>query len=241
MNRLTVIQEIINRKKANTYLEIGVETGYTFLRVKAKKKIAVDPKFRLSKGNKIKFLFRDISNIFNEYYEMTSDIFFETKSNELRKYGLNVTFIDGLHTYAQSLKDVQNCLKLLKEDGVIIMHDCNPPSEAAAHPLNSYNHAKTLTLPGYSDEWCGDVWKTIAYLRSTQANLSVFVLDCDYGLGIITRGSPESMLEYSEEEIDNFSYSDLEKNRAEILNLKDTDYFKKFIKMHSDEKSNKIS
>ncbi len=141
---------------------------------------------------------------------MASDDFFETKAS-LLKNGLDVVFIDGLHTYEQSLRDVQNSLKLLKEDGVIIMHDCNPESESIAYPASSCQSAASLKLDGWTGEWSGDVWKTIAYLRSTQKNLHVFVLDCDYGLGIITKGIPENMLEFYKEEIEELSYDDLKK------------------------------
>jgi hypothetical protein len=39
MNRLDVIQQIIDRIKAKTYLEIGVKKGKVFLNVKAKKRL----------------------------------------------------------------------------------------------------------------------------------------------------------------------------------------------------------
>ncbi len=225
LNRLEVIQAIIDCKRAKTYLEIGVESGDVFLKVKASKKIAVDPEITITKKSRFRSIFKNIFNIFNKYYEMTSDVFFETKASFL-KYRLDVVFIDGLHTYGQSLKDVENCLKLLNDNGVIIMHDCNPLSASSACPALSWEHAESLKLDGWTGEWSGDVWKTIAYLRSTQKKLNVFVLDCDYGLGIITKGIPENMLKYSKVEIEKLSYEDLEKNRSQILNLKNTDYFK---------------
>ncbi|MFC1567283.1 class I SAM-dependent methyltransferase [Thermodesulfobacteriota bacterium] len=229
MNRLEVIQAIIDCKRVKTYLEIGVEGGDVFLKVKAKKKIAVDPKILITKKSRFKSILKDFSNISNKYYQMTSDYFFETKAS-LFKNGLDVVFIDGLHTYEQSLRDIQNSLKLLNEDGVIIMHDCNPQTESIAYPAASCQHAEGLQLDGWTGEWSGDVWKTIAYLRSTHKNLHVFVLDCDYGLGIITKGTPENMLEFSKEEIKKLSYDDLAKNRSNILNLKNTEYFKEMIK-----------
>jgi len=126
----------------------------------------------------------------------------------------------------QSLKDVDNCLKRMNKDGVIIIHDCNPISASAAYPANSWEHAESLKLDGWTGEWSGDVWKTIADLRSMHNNLHVFVLDCDYGLGIITKGIPDNMLTFSKQEIANLSYKDLEKSRSRTLNLKNTDYLK---------------
>jgi len=227
MNRLEVIQAIIDCKNAKTYLEIGVESGDVFLNVKARKKIAVDPNNLITRKSRFRAIFKDLSNLFNEYYEMTSDTFFKTGS--LVKYGFDVVFVDGLHTYEQSLRDIHNSLQLLQEDGVIVLHDCNPKSESIAYPVDSCQQAARLNLDSWTGEWSGDVWKTIAYLRSIQKDLKVFVLDCDYGIGIITKGEPESMLGYSKEEIDDFSYQDLEKSRSKILNLKSIDYFPKFL------------
>ena len=195
---------------------------------KSQKKIGVDPLFSITKRDKIKAVFKNSTNLFNEYYAMTSDDFFNTKSKILTRYGLDVAFVDGLHTYAQSLKDVKNILKVIKEDGVIIMHDCNPPYEAAACPANSYEDAENQNIDGWKGDWCGDVWKALVCLRATRNDLSIFVLDCDYGLGIVTKGTPENTLPYSKEEIDNFSYTDLSNNRRELLNLKSIDYLNEF-------------
>lgn len=232
MKRLKVIQKIIDCKNAQTYLEIGVEGGDVFLKIKAREKIAVDPKILITKKSRWRAIFKYFYNISNKYYEMKSDVFFETKTYFI-KNGLDVVFIDGLHTYEQTLRDVHNCLKLLKEDGVIILHDCNPVSESAAYPADSWEQTESFELEGWTGEWSGDVWKTIVYLRSTRKDLKIFVLDCDYGIGIITKGTPENMLTYSKEEIDNFFYRDLERNRERMLNLKSTDYLEKFIENFS--------
>lgn len=48
MDRITVIQEVIKKTKAKTYLEIGVAGGTCFLKIKAPKKIGVDIKFLIS-------------------------------------------------------------------------------------------------------------------------------------------------------------------------------------------------
>ena len=102
MNRLEVIQAIIDRKKAKTYLEIGVEGGDVFLKVEASQKIAVDPKILITMKSRFRSILKNFSNIFNKYYEMTSDVFFETKADGFRS-GFDVVFIDGLHTYEQSM------------------------------------------------------------------------------------------------------------------------------------------
>jgi hypothetical protein len=67
MNRLDIIQQTINKKKANRYLEIGVKKGKVFLNVPARRKLAVDPEFKIKPKKKIKAYIRNASNIFNKY------------------------------------------------------------------------------------------------------------------------------------------------------------------------------
>jgi len=229
MNRIKVIQRIIDQKKASTYLEIGVLAGDAFLRIKARQKWGVDPHFEIEPLKKLRYYIKNPSNIFNEFFRMGSNAFFDKEDARLSRYGVDVAFIDGLHTFPQSLKDAQNTLRYLNKNGVIILHDCNPLSEVAALPAESISEIRKLNPHGFKGIWNGDVWKTIAYLRATRKDLNIFVLDCDFGLGIITKGKPENILGYSAEEIQNLSYSDLSKNRQLLLNLKDVSYLEEFI------------
>ena len=223
MNRSEVIQKIINARRARNYLEIGVEHGATFLSVRARRKVAVDPHFQISRRRRFKTLLRNLNA---EYHATTSDEFFQSARCTAR---FEVAFIDGLHTYRQALRDVENTLNALAAGGVIIMHDCNPPTAAAAHPGKSPAEVAALNLPGWDWSWCGDVWKTVCHLRIQRRDLNIFVLDCDFGLGIITRGTPESPLNLSLAELKNLTFADLEKNRQHFLNLKPESYFAEFL------------
>lgn len=220
MERLNIIHTVVEMTRAKTYLEIGVASGAVFFRVKAKSKIAVDPRFEFSTMKQIRYLIKNPWNVRNQYYEMTSDEYFQNEGANVERRGLDVAFVDGLHTFEQSLRDVSHCLRYLNQGGVIILHDCNRPSEAAAFPAASFDHARKANVSGWTGDWCGDTWKTIVYLRSVNANLRIFVLDCDTGVGIITRGSPDATLDFTKEQIDLLSYDRLRKNRAEWLNLK---------------------
>lgn len=229
MNRIMLIQAIINKKKMSRYLEIGASGGKTFFRIKARRKTAVDPKFHFHNAHKVFGVFKNFCNIRNRYFEITSDAYFSQKSELLLKTGLDVVLIDGLHSYKQALLDVENALKYLNPGGVIIMHDCNPATEAMACPADSPEQAQSYHLPGWTGAWCGDVWKTICHLRTNHDDLHVFVFDCDHGLGVVTKGRPEKPLELTTEQIGHLTYMDLEKNRDEYLNLKKADYFNSFI------------
>lgn len=96
-------------------------------------------------------------------------------------------------------------------------------------PAKSFEEIAEINPAGFAGVWNGDVWKTIVCLRATRKDLKVFVLDCDFGLGIITKEPPESTLKYSAEEVQNFSYDDLSENRKTMLNLKEAIYLQEFL------------
>ncbi|HEY7217090.1 MAG TPA: class I SAM-dependent methyltransferase [Candidatus Binatia bacterium] len=219
MNRSDVLQQIIDKLGAEAYLEIGVNRGRCFLPIKAKRKIGVDPNLKLSKKRRRAYLLR---NLRSKYYRVTSDEFF---AEAQLPYHFDVVFVDGLHTFHQAVRDVENALRILNPNGIVVVHDCNPPTASAAYPASSYEEVAALKLPGWTGEWCGDVWKAVCYLRSHRKDLSVFVLDCDYGLGFFRRGIPEVSFELDDATLLNLTYDDLVKNRKLFLNLKEAEYF----------------
>jgi SAM-dependent methyltransferase len=227
VKRIEVVQRIIDRKKARRYLEIGVANGTNFFRIRARRKTAVDPYFKFSGKRKVEWVLKNPRNLFARYCECPSDDFFASAGPADQ---FDVVFVDGLHTFRQSLRDVLNSMAHLTPGGVIVMHDCNPQSESAAHPAESFAQAAALNLPGWEGAWSGDVWKTICYLRSQRKDLRVFVLDADGGLGIVTKGKPESPLALTEEALHRMTYQDLAKERNNLLNLKDESYLSEFLK-----------
>jgi hypothetical protein len=147
---------------------------------------------------------------------MTSDAFFQAMSDDIYSTGIDVAFVDGLHTYSQTLIDVENCLKHLTPSGIVFVHDCNPESAAVAMPVNSLEEVRQR---GWNGPWTGDVWKTVLYLRSCRNDLIVHVLDCEFGIGVIRQGRPDTLLPYTPEQIALLSFNDLANNRAEFLGL----------------------
>jgi hypothetical protein len=134
-----------------------------------------------------------------------------------------VAFVDGLHTWRQSMVDVRNCLKYLNPGGAILLHDCNPTDQAMATPAGSAEGAQAKHVPGWTGEWTGDVWKTIVALRSSCPNLTVFVFDCDYGIGVVLQRPADRPLSFSPQELLRWTYQDLEARRAELLDLRPPD------------------
>jgi len=61
----------------------------------------------------------NLENVKNLHkYKITSDVFFNNN-----KIFFDIIYIDGLHRYYQVKKDLNNALKCLKEDGIIICDD----------------------------------------------------------------------------------------------------------------------
>ncbi len=220
MNRLEIVQMLLRQRKRNNYLEIGVFNGHIFFRIRSTFKLAVDPDFRFDKIRKTGKTILNPYNLYNQYFQKTSDDFFSQDApTVLAEKKIDVALVDGMHDYDFALRDAENTLRYLSDDGVIVMHDCNPQTREAACSFAEWN-ARSFT-----GTWNGDVWKAILHLRSTRNDINVFVLDCDHGLGIVTRKKPASMLSYTPEAINNFTYEDFNANREKWLNLKPPNYF----------------
>ena len=102
LKRYEIIQNIINKKKFKSFLEIGSFNNDTFDKILVPNKIGVDPE----KGGNVR---------------LTSDEFFK-----INKAFFDIIFIDGLHLYEQVRKDFFNSLNFLNPEGIILIHDCLP-------------------------------------------------------------------------------------------------------------------
>jgi SAM-dependent methyltransferase len=225
VNRIKAVQQALDGRGNSVYLEIGVNRGAAFRRITADVKVAVDPEFKVSARSR---RLADAKARAAYYFEATSDAFFANETAFLERYGIDVALIDGLHTYRQVLRDVENALRYLRDDGVILLHDCSPANARMACPATSFadfraqNHWWNLA-------WSGDVWKAIVYLRSTRDDLRIAVLKCDWGVGLVRKGFPESRLSYSEAQIEELDYADLAADRERLLNLKLPAYLGEFL------------
>ena len=214
VSRWDVIQTAIGTLAAQRYLEIGVAAGANFSKIQAPIKWGVDP----CEPQQLVRVAVDGDRV--RYFQMTSDEFFDRQDSMLRRDGIDVAFIDGLHSYEQALRDCEHCLVHLRPGGVIFLHDCNPMSAASAAPGSSYEEVARLCPAGWDGTWSGDAWKAIAALRATRADLRVCVLNSDFGIGVVTRGRATTRLACSPEKIAAMTYSDLEQGRRSLLDLR---------------------
>ena len=187
IDRVFLLQLLIDNLNVDRYLEIGVFKGDCFLQLNVPRKICVDPHIQISFWNKIKSILRDSNNQNNQYIELTSDRYFDLYHDTLVNEPPQLVFIDGLHTFEQTLQDVLNVLNYLPENGVIVLHDCSPPTEVSATVGTSLEEAEKNWLAthegGWTGSWCGDTWKVILFLKDNYPELHVSVLDFDFGLG----------------------------------------------------------
>jgi hypothetical protein len=223
MDRQYILQTLMKQKKLNNYLEIGVFNGHIFFRIRSDFKTAVDPEFQFDGLRKLGKTLLNPYNIYNNYFEKTSDDFFQQDASKLfKEKKIEISLIDGMHEYLFALRDIENTLSHASDDVVIVVHDCNPQTEEAGV---SFAEWKARNFKG---TWNGDVWKAILHLRSRRPDVNAFVLDCDHGLGIITKKKQVSLLPYTLKEIEGFRFADFQANRSFWLNLKPADYFYEF-------------
>jgi hypothetical protein len=194
MKRTDIINVLIKKYGYKSYLEVGTQDPTSnFDLIDVEHKVSVDP-----------FLRGEVT------FVGTSDEYFESISEDV-KY--DIIFIDGLHHDDQVLKDVENSLNHLSENGTIVCHDCLPTTE------------KMQARDDHGGEWTGDVWKAIAELRVETIDLDIRVVDTDYGCGIIRRGTNipyETKSNYK-------TYSHYSMNKWNMLNIISPEQFIQWI------------
>lgn len=230
MNRKIAIQYLIDKLNAKHYLEIGVFNGSNFLELSAPKKTAVDPVDCITFRYKLHAIRHDFRNIFNKYFTMTSDDFFQNHSEYLKENSIDISFIDGLHTYEQTIRDLKNVLLNLNKGGVVVLHDCCPNDEFLGTVAESFEDA-IKDVDDKKRAWSGDCWKAIYHaikINEKHNMFEIFVLDCDYGLGIVVPNDNFNKTICSEfvmdQDILNLDFSFMSENKRSVLNLKDENY-----------------
>ena len=138
------------------YLEIGVAKGSTFFAVEADQKHAVDPRFRFDPTNR-----RAFSN--EKYHPITSDQYFHASLGHERPFDL--IFLDGLHTYSQTLRDFLASQALAHSRTIWLIDDTVPSDPIAADPdLRRVQAARRAEDCADDQTWMGDVFKVVAFI-----------------------------------------------------------------------------
>ncbi len=191
--RFDIINELIKNFEYKRYLEIGLDKGLCFNNVICKEKVSVD-------------LAQNQYDYSKPTYKMSSDVFFNYIAPEQKKW--DIIFIDGLHHSVQVDQDIKNSLKYLNNNGSIVIHDCNPLSEASQ------------IVPRKQRVWNGDVWKSVVKFRNENKQFGCIVVDTDWGCGVINK-----LIKVADPFDYKLEYASLEKNRKQYLGLINVDEF----------------
>ena len=181
-SRINIIQKIIDKQKYSNYLEIGCDNDENFSKVIIKIKIGVDP----LKGGTLR---------------MTSDEFFRENKKKF-----DLIFLDGLHTYEQTIKDIDNSLKFINTNGVILIHDCLPKKIWNQIVPRIYGH------------WNGDVWKAIVHSR-TYDHADTYTCIADHGLGVVFKRKNSNPLILDLKNFKKLKFRDYYNNHNKYMNL----------------------
>lgn len=157
------INRILDLSGGDKYLEIGVEYGDTFVEIQANLRVGVDIKFQfdLDRTNETNF----------QLIELPSDLAFRELTDQ--DYSFDFVFLDGLHQYEQTYRDLLNSLDLLEPKGFILIDD--------VFPVDTFSYLKDQEQcliqraesgDGFHDAWHGDIFKVIAILHDFHNNLN---------------------------------------------------------------------
>ncbi|MEN9998341.1 MAG: hypothetical protein RI922_1331 [Bacteroidota bacterium] len=207
--RSDIINFLINSLNRPTcYLEIGVRNpAVNFDKIQSEIKYSVDPGIEF-KENPVDF-------------KVTSDVFFENlrKGEFLDSNTLfDVIFIDGLHLADQVDRDICNALEFIKEDGFIVLHDCNPPTEWHAREAHRYEISPAM------QNWNGTTWKGFMKWRNNPEVYSC-TIDTDWGVGVISKTKNIGIATKIQNPF--YEYHVFSKHQKECLNLISFEEFKK--------------
>ena len=172
-----IINQFVMKYNYKTYLELGVrDKTNTFNHILCPDKIGVD-----------------IYAGCDPTYAMSTDDFFQTVAVGKT---WDIIFIDASHEKTQVLKDFENSLNHLSENGTIVMDDINPFTADLVDP-----------------RFCDNAWEVFAMLRGTRPDLDMFGVESSF-CGIVRRGSQKTHNLTIEP-----TFEFLDKHRQELINI----------------------
>jgi hypothetical protein len=87
----------------------------------------------------------------------------------------DAVLVDPWHSYGSSIRDMELAFQLLSEQGVMVVHDCSPPSPRSADP--SYR-------PG---QWCGETYAAFIDFTEGRPDIEFYTVDTDFGCAVVRR------------------------------------------------------
>ena len=179
VSRAAVVRQLCRLYDDARYLEVGVWRGATFDKVPAARKVAVDPDVRLSPPPAE----RDEPG--TEFHEVTSDDYFARIVGRDEQF--DVVFLDGLHVYEQTLRDLMNTLDHLQPDGVVVVDDTHPPTHLCSLPDRDHYFAVRDYLGETDKRWMGDIYKLVWFVQTFCPHLTYRTISDNHGQTVFWR------------------------------------------------------
>lgn len=111
ITRTQIIQGLIDKTGAKTYLELGIQDANNFNAIRCEHKVGVDP-----------------AGGFATHWMITDEFF------KINQETFKICFVDASHDEAAVRSDILNCLKILEPGGYIVCHDMLPPHRDHQNP-----------------------------------------------------------------------------------------------------------
>lgn len=177
MLRADVIGGFLKLHDNPTYLEIGVDTGVTFHALETRRKVAVDPHFKFAHAPSTEAVI---------YHEVPSDEYFGEHIAVGERF--HVIYVDGLHTFEQTLRDLLNATEYLTDNGVIVVDDVVPSSFSASLPDLSDVLFVRSVMPSEQDmSYMGDVYKLVFFVQTFMQSWSYATIAENHGQLVMWR------------------------------------------------------
>jgi hypothetical protein len=103
------------------------------------------------------------------------DIYPAISKLEIDANRIDICLVDGFHTYECAIRDLTCAFGLLGDGGVLVVHDCLPPSEI---------FASSIWMHG---DWAGVSYKAYLDFVLSRDDLDYCTVDTDWGCGVIVK------------------------------------------------------
>lgn len=138
----------------------------------------------------------------------------------------DIVFVDAWHTLRCALNDLAGAWRLLKEGGIMVVHDCSPTDPA-------------IVSPEYQDgDWSGVTYQAYIEFLAGPRDADFCTVDTDYGCGVVrklaagqqapVRGEELSALQAGWADVrddDAARFAFFDRNRKQLLHLVSVEQF----------------
>lgn len=164
VRRLNRLAEALS---CRTYLEIGVFKGETFLHVNIASRVGVDPEFQFDWSSH-----HGKDGI--ELHQCSSDAFFDSLDPGTT---YDLIFVDGLHTFEQTYRDILHALRHSHAGTVIAIDDTIPCDVfSASRSLEDCVRMRHSVTGVFMESWHGDTYKVVPLLSVFNSDLRLITL-----------------------------------------------------------------